>query len=166
MPSSILIRSVALVALSLGATRCAENSAATSTPDAADVLTQRDASDASDATDASDASDASDAPLDEDRDGTPADRDCDDRDPSVHPGATEICDDRRDNDCNGAVDLADRACRVTHCGPITVDTRWERDRLHVVTCDVRVEGAASPTLTIADGARGVLPRRRALHRGG
>ena len=29
--------------------------------------------------------------------------DCDDRDASVHPGATELCD-ARDNDCDGAVD--------------------------------------------------------------
>ncbi|MCZ7680889.1 MAG: putative metal-binding motif-containing protein [Sandaracinaceae bacterium] len=29
--------------------------------------------------------------------------DCDDRDPSTFPGATEICD-RRDNDCNGMID--------------------------------------------------------------
>lgn len=27
--------------------------------------------------------------------------DCDDHDSSVHPGATEICDDKKDNDCSG-----------------------------------------------------------------
>ncbi len=41
---------------------------------------------------------------DDDQDGyTVADGDCDDDDPDVHPGATEICNDR-DDDCNGEVD--------------------------------------------------------------
>jgi hypothetical protein len=30
--------------------------------------------------------------------------DCDDTDPAVHPGAQEVCDDGRDNDCDGVVD--------------------------------------------------------------
>lgn len=33
------------------------------------------------------------------------DGDCDDRDPAVNPGATEVCD-TVDNDCDGAVDVA------------------------------------------------------------
>lgn len=36
--------------------------------------------------------------------------DCDDRDPSVHPGAGEVCRGGHDEDCNGAVDCADPAC--------------------------------------------------------
>lgn len=36
--------------------------------------------------------------------------DCDDRDPAVHPRAAEACDDRIDNDCDGAVDYADPQC--------------------------------------------------------
>ncbi len=45
--------------------------------------------------------------------------DCDDSDPSVHPGGTEgpfgdlTCSDLKDNDCNGAVDSLDRACMTT-----------------------------------------------------
>jgi hypothetical protein len=30
--------------------------------------------------------------------------DCDDADDAVHPGATEVCDDGKDNDCDGNVD--------------------------------------------------------------
>ncbi|MEM9192007.1 MAG: putative metal-binding motif-containing protein [Myxococcota bacterium] len=40
---------------------------------------------------------------DRDGDGFPAGVDCDDADPSVFPGARELCD-GRDNDCNGVID--------------------------------------------------------------
>jgi len=43
--------------------------------------------------------------LDEDRDGYPASEDCDDTDPAVNPGATEICN-RIDDDCDEVVDFA------------------------------------------------------------
>jgi hypothetical protein len=36
--------------------------------------------------------------------------DCDDHDPAVNPGATESCANRRDDDCDGAVDGADEDC--------------------------------------------------------
>src|SRR5437588_2914522 len=36
--------------------------------------------------------------------------DCRDDDPSVHSGATEVCDDGKDNDCNGHTDCDDLAC--------------------------------------------------------
>ncbi len=39
---------------------------------------------------------------DEDLDGYEADDDCDDQDPSVHPGAEERCD-GQDNDCDGMI---------------------------------------------------------------
>ncbi len=41
--------------------------------------------------------------ADADADGSPAGDDCDDNDPSVFPGADELCD-GVDNDCDGAVD--------------------------------------------------------------
>lgn len=40
---------------------------------------------------------------DQDGDGSPGDRDCDDRDPSRAPGLDEVCD-GVDNDCNGTID--------------------------------------------------------------
>lgn len=50
-------------------------------------------------------------PMDADGDGFERDDcggdDCDDRDASVRPGATEICVDGLDNDCNGFADQAD-----------------------------------------------------------
>ncbi len=36
--------------------------------------------------------------------------DCDDTDPAVHPGAVEICDNDRDDNCDGKIDAADAAC--------------------------------------------------------
>ena len=44
-------------------------------------------------------------PLDGDDDGYPADEDCDDDDPAVHPGAQERCDpDDVDEDCDSLAD--------------------------------------------------------------
>jgi hypothetical protein len=41
--------------------------------------------------------------IDNDKDGYDTQSDCDDNDPSVYPGAKEICD-GKDNDCNGKID--------------------------------------------------------------
>lgn len=47
---------------------------------------------------------------DTDRDGSCRDEDCDDTDERAYPGAVEICDDRVDNDCDGARDADDTDC--------------------------------------------------------
>ena len=44
---------------------------------------------------------------DADGDGYACDADCDDSDPHTHPGARDLCGDRRDQDCNGRPDDAE-----------------------------------------------------------
>ena len=38
--------------------------------------------------------------------------DCDDSDPFINPDATEVCDDTRDNNCNGLIDCQDTVCET------------------------------------------------------
>jgi len=48
--------------------------------------------------------------TDADEDGACAEVDCDDNDDTSFPGATELCEDGRDNDCDGAADALDDDC--------------------------------------------------------
>lgn len=58
--------------------------------------------------------------TDADGDGVPAPEDCDDNDASVYPGAEEACD-GKDNDCDGAIDLADADVVGVESAPIDSD---------------------------------------------
>ncbi|MEQ1504003.1 MAG: MopE-related protein, partial [Myxococcota bacterium] len=58
--------------------------------------------------------------------------DCDDTDPSLNPGTVPDC-------------------IMVHCGTISLSETWKATVTHHVTCDVVVEGAAKPTLTVEDG---------------
>lgn len=44
-------------------------------------------------------------------------------------------------------------CPRLHCGEITEDTVWAAGTLHLVTCDLFIEGEGGPTLRIEEGAR-------------
>ena len=53
--------------------------------------------------------------VDRDHDGSPIPADCDDADPSVHPGAMESCFNGLDDDCNHATDCLDLTCAGRTC---------------------------------------------------
>jgi hypothetical protein len=60
--------------------------------------------------------------LDADQDGymrMPSGGDCNDDNPSIHPGAKEVCDNQQDDNCDGRVDCLDpECCKTAHCSGI------------------------------------------------
>lgn len=59
--------------------------------------------------------------VDNDHDGvTACGGDCDDNDPTVHPGAIEICD-NKDNNCNGQIDEGNVCCPAGNAGKLYVN---------------------------------------------
>lgn len=53
---------------------------------------------------------------DRDGDGVSTPDDCDDGNPSIAPGRTELCSDTFDNDCDGDLDCEDSECDGKSCG--------------------------------------------------
>ncbi len=53
----------------------------------------------------------SDQDKDDDGDGATRRDDCDDNDATVYSGATEVCSDDKDNNCNSLIDCTDPACQ-------------------------------------------------------
>ena len=73
--------------------------------------------------------------------------DCDDADSKIHPGATEICTDRIDNNCNDLIDAVDRnaaGCPVADC------TNTDGD-------DYAVEGGKCGPVDCDDGKSSINP---------
>jgi len=55
------------------------------------------------------------APIDADNDGYDETVDCNDNDAAINPGAVEVCDDAKDNNCDGLIDQQDPSCGTLTC---------------------------------------------------
>ena len=66
-------------------------------------------------------------PVDADGDGWSEDEDCDDHDSSVHPGASEVCGNDVDDDCDGVIDPDCVIDSFVQAGNRMVDILWVVD---------------------------------------
>ncbi len=88
--------------------------------------------------------------------------DCDDSTDAISPADAEICGNGVDEDCSG---VADSGCPVNHCGgpnTVSADEFWSASQVHLIDCDLYVEGAGNPLLTIEPGARVEFVNRGSL----
>ncbi|TNE46967.1 MAG: hypothetical protein EP343_21850 [Deltaproteobacteria bacterium] len=65
--------------------------------------------------------------ADEDKDGVTNDKDCDDKDKTVYPGAPELCD-GKDNDCNQKTDDVQGPCTVPNVKGVCATGEWSCGR--------------------------------------
>lgn len=103
------------------------------------------------------------APVDEDGDGAVASLDCDDADASVHPGATEVCEDGVDQDCDGAdlgcgVVIGEDDAAIAY--PDAGIGGGARPTTLTGTCAAAPAGGGSPAVLALLGALALLLRRR------
>jgi hypothetical protein len=97
---------------------------------------------------------------DNDKDGiSVAQGDCDDTDPTVHPGAEEICGDGKDNDCDGVADRSEVAGGLPACSPYNPAT------MAVIPLDPLSFVNNEPAITFRDGTITTVDGRLQLNAG-
>jgi hypothetical protein len=91
-------------------------------PGASEICNDNKDNDCDGSTDCSDSDCANNGHCDHDKDDDGYNstayggNDCDDNDPDINPGAPEICNDNKDNDCDGSTDCSDSDCSTSsHC---------------------------------------------------
>ncbi len=83
----------------------------------------------------------SDADTDSDNDGYTGNQgDCDDNDAGIHPQASEICDDGKDNDCDGTADCEDADCAGDICDQIQIRSVEADSYVPFSPIDILVDG--------------------------